>query len=88
VILVSLVFLFSTFQMEEELHCCLASMFNEKEYDNDANRKVRNCLEKSKTTPTSTTLAANQPAFRNGSLSGSGIGSHLHRIVLDHYVEL
>lgn len=55
--------------------------------DNDANDKFRDCLAESEAASTSPTLGADQPTFRNGSISDSGIGSHFHRIVLEHYVE-
>jgi hypothetical protein len=74
--------------MESRLHCSLASVFDEKENDNDAKGSLRDCLAESETTSTSATLGADQPGFRCGSLSGSGICLYLHRVVLDDYVEL
>lgn len=59
-----------------------------KENDDEASAEIEDCLEKFEITSTSTTLGADQPAVRNGSLSGSGIGSNLHRIVLEDYIEL
>jgi hypothetical protein len=56
--------------------------------DNEANNNLTDCVAESETTSTSTTLGADQPGFGNGSLPGPGIGSHRHRIVLEHYIEL
>ena len=86
-ILVSLFFPFSTFQMENQLHCSWASLLNGKGNDNEENAEIRDCLEKFKTTSTPTALGADQPALGNGSISDSGIGSYFHRIVLDDYIE-
>ena len=84
----SLFFPFSDFRMESRLHCSLASAFNKKENDNDANGSGRDCLAESETTSTSATLGADQQGFKDDSLSGPGMRFHSRRFVLDHYVEL
>jgi len=65
---------------------CVGSQ--EKEKDNEENGSVTNCLAQSETTSASPTVGADQPGFRNGSLTGSGIGFWPNRIVLDDDVEL
>src|SRR5262249_39769282 len=59
-----------------------------KEHDNDASARVRDCLAQSETAQTSTMLGADQREFRIGSLPGSAVDSHHHRVVLEHYFEL
>ena len=74
--------------MESRLHCSLASVFDEKENDNDAKGSLRDCLAESETTSTSATVGANHSGFSNGSLSRSGIDFHPRGIVLGHDIQL
>jgi hypothetical protein len=56
----------------------------DKENNNDANGKVRDCLAESEPLSTSATLGAGHEGFSNGSLFASGIDFHPGGIVLDH----
>lgn len=66
----------------------LSRWCSKRENDNDVNGSFRDCLAESETTSTPARRGAHQPGFRDRALSGPGIGFHLRRVVLDHYVEL
>jgi len=79
-----LLFPFIGFQMENQLHCSLASVTRKKENDNDENGGIRDCLAESETTSASATPGADYSGFSDRSLFGSGIHLHPRGIFLGH----
>ena len=59
----------------------------QKENNNDANGRVRDCLEESETPSASATLGAGHEGFSNGSLFGSAIDFYPGGIVLGHHIQ-